>query len=125
MGMHGKFRIAMMAAAVVLLASPAEAGRGPGGQFQKADFDRDGLLSPMEACRGLSPALCQHFDQIDLNRDRALSREEVQDWHLRTKAAKKSSKKASKKAAKKSKKAKADKTVRQPRRDPVYRPPRS
>ena len=55
------------------------------GAFERADFDRDHMLTRMEACRGVTPALCRHFDRIDLNGDRQLSRAEVRAWNKRPK----------------------------------------
>lgn len=45
--------------------------------FKRADVNQDGRLSRQEAAR--FPVLEQRFDQIDTNRDQAVSREEFEE----------------------------------------------
>ena len=44
--------------------------------FERADVNRDGVLSRQEAAR--FPVIEQRFDQIDTNHDQAISREEFE-----------------------------------------------
>lgn len=69
----------------VLLTLPAAAQASKPANFNRADIDRDRVITRIEACRGTTPALCRHFDRIDLNGDRVLSRSEVRAWNARTK----------------------------------------
>lgn len=69
----------------VLLTLPAAAQASKPTHFNRADIDRDRVITRIEACRGATPALCRHFDRIDLNGDRVLSRSEVRAWSARTK----------------------------------------
>lgn len=73
-----------VATATALSLSTAAVAAKPG-NFNRADLDRDRVITRIEACRGATPALCRHFDRIDLNGDRVLSRAEVRAWNERTK----------------------------------------
>jgi hypothetical protein len=77
--------LAVATAMTLLFMLPPVAQAAKPAQFNRADIDRDRVITRIEACRGATPALCRHFDRIDLNGDRVLSRAEVRAWNTRTK----------------------------------------
>jgi hypothetical protein len=52
-----------------------------GGKVTRADVNRDGALTKVEACAGRTPDVCKNFSRMDANVDGVVTRREIRDFN--------------------------------------------